>query len=458
MTPEPSRPIRIAAHDTPGLATLAAAAEAHVQAGRLDEAHAAYQAALAIAPGNTALLHNLGAIAAMRGHHRDAVALFDSVIALEPRSAAAHYNRALALLCLGQRRAAIEGLSRVCVLQPERYEAHRALGFLWLAEGNRGRALDHFARTYELRRGEDRSNLAGKSLTHATRDKLLHDAEQFHFLAKHARNGERFTGLARTYEDVARDFPEQLTVLSERLIGRLGDDYNCPINLRAAPEVAGRAVGERCDLGVLVHGFRASDAGAIYFDNLLTPEALKRLRSFLLESTIWHDFSHIGDFVASYLEDGLACPLILQIADEIRSTFAGLLTDHPLTQAWAFKGLKPSSAIDVHADDGAISVNFWVTPADANRKPDTGGLVVSLVPPPEDWQMHDYEADQDRIVAFLGQYPHERLRVPYRDNRAVLFNSRLFHWSDRPEFTPGYENHRINLTFLYGRQDAFPGA
>jgi tetratricopeptide (TPR) repeat protein len=457
MTPEPSRTIPIAAHATPDLATLAATAEAHIQAGRLDEAQTTYQAALAIAPANTALLHNLGAIAAMRGHYREAVALFDSVIALEPRSAAAHYNRALALLSLGQRRTAIEGLSRVCVLQPERYEAHRALGFLWLAEGNRGRALDHFARTYELRRGEDRSNLAGKSLTHATRDKLLHDAEQFHFLAKDARNGQRFTLLARTYEDVGRDFPQELTRLSERQISRLGDDYNCPINLRAAPEVAGRAVSERCDLGVLVHRFRASDAGAIYFDNLLTPEALKRLRSYLLESTIWHDFSHIGGFVASYLEDGLACPLILQIADEIRGTFAGLLTDHPLTQAWAFKGLKPSSAIDVHADDGAISVNFWVTPAEANRKPDAGGLVVSLVPPPEDWQMRDYEADQDRIVAFLGQHPHGRLKVPYRDNRTVLFNSRLFHWSDSPEFTSGYENHRINLTFLYGRQRAFPG-
>ncbi len=99
----------------------------------------------------------------------------------------------------------------------------------------------------------------------------------------------------------------------------------------------------------------------------------KRLKAFLLESTIWHDFSHIGGFVASYLEDGLACPLILQIADEIRGAFAALLAGHPLTQAWAFKGLKPSSTIDVHADDGAISVNFWITPSAANLKPERGG-------------------------------------------------------------------------------------
>ena len=433
------------------LAALGTTAQAHVAVGRLADAQAAYRAALAIAPGNASVMHNLGAIAAMRGEYRDAIALFDGAIGREPRAVPAHYNRALALLSLGQRRAAIEGLSRVCTLMPDHYDAHRTLGFLWLAESNRGRALDHFARTYELRRGDDRSNLAGKSLTHATRDKLHHDAAQFHFLAEYARNGQCFTALALTYEDIAREFPETLEKLSDRQFGRLGDDYNCPINLRAAPEVSGRAVSERGDLGALLHGFRAGEAGAVYCDDLLTPEALGRLRAFLLESTIWHDFSHIGGFVASYLEDGLACPLILQIADEIRGTFAELLRDHPLSQAWAFKGLKSASAVDVHADDGAISVNFWVTPNEANLKPDRGGLVVSLAPPPADWQMNDYDADQNRIVAFLEQYPHDRLKVSYRDNRAVLFELRLFHWSDAPEFAPGYQNHRINLTFLYGR-------
>ena len=441
----------------PDVAALAASAEAHVQAGRLVEAQAAYQAALALAPDNLGVTHNLGAIAAMCGDCHDAITRFDAVIAREPRSVAAQYNRALALLSLGQRRDAIEGFSRVCALQPEHYEAHRAVGFLWLAEGDRGRALDHFARTYELRRGDDRSNLAGKSLTHATRDKLLYDAEQFHFLAKRARNGQSFIARARTYEDVARDFPEGLEELSEQQIGRLGDDYNGPINLRAAAEVAGRAVSERHDRGDILHGFRTSaSGGAVFFDELLTPEALERLQSFLLESTIWHDFSHIGGFVASYLEDGLACPLILQIADEIRSTFPEVLGDHPLSQAWAFKGLKPASAIEVHADDGVVSVNFWVTPAKANLEPDSGGMVVSLIPPPKDWAMSDYAEDRERIGAFLAHTPHDRLNVPYQENRAVLFRSRLFHWSDAPDFAAEYENHRINLTFLYGRHSRTP--
>ncbi len=436
------------------LNNLLTAAAAHYQAGRLGDAEAAYQSALALAAADPAITHNLGVIVAAQGKPQAAIALFDDLINRRPRYVSAHYNRALALLALGRSKPAIGGFSRTCALQPEHYGAHRALGFLWLAEGDRGRALDHFARTYELRRGEDRSDLAAKSLTHTTRAKLLHDAEQFHFLAKRTRDAQRFTSLARAYEATAQDVSEQMEKLSDRQIERLGGDYNTPINIRGAPEVAGRAVSERSDLGVLMHGFRESRAGAIYFDDLLTPQALQRLKSYLLESTIWHDFSHIGGFVASYLEDGLACPLILQIADEIRSTFRDVLGEHPLTQAWAFKGLQTASAIDVHADDAAISVNFWVTPTEANLRPGQGGLVVGLVPPAEDWQMKGYDSDQKRIVAFLEHNAQDRLRIPYRENRAALFELRLFHWSDAPEFAVGYENNRINLTLLYGRNSA----
>ena len=112
-----------------------------------------------------------------------------------------------------------------------------------------------------------------------------------------------------------------MTALSDAQIDVLGDDYNTPIHLRAAPEVAGSAVNERADRDALTAQF--DEQGAVFVDDLLTPQALNSLRRFLLESTIWHDFSHIEGFVASYLEDGLACPLLLQIADELRGAFPG---------------------------------------------------------------------------------------------------------------------------------------
>jgi tetratricopeptide (TPR) repeat protein len=426
---------------------LVAEAAALFQAGRLPEAETAYRAALAIAPGHTALTHNLGAVIAGQGDQQSALGLFDTVIAAEPGFVSAHYNRARALQALGRLSEAIQGLSRVCALEPEHYDAHRALGFLWLAQGDRGRALDHFARTYELRRGDDRTGIALKSLTTTTGHKLRHDAEQFLYLSTRRRERQRFELLARNYRAVSEDLPEGVVTLSEEQFDTLGEDYNTAIHIRSAPERPERAVSERPDRDDLIRQFNAG--GAVAFDDLLTPAALLGLQQYLLESTIWHDFSHIDGFVASYLEDGLACPLVLQIADELRTAFPAVLGEYPLCQAWAFKGLRATATVDAHADDAALSVNFWVTPTQANLNPGRGGLVICRAPAPTGWQMNDYDSDRERIVTFLEQNAQSNLIIPYRENRAALFRSRLFHHSDSPKFDASYENHRINLTLLY---------
>jgi tetratricopeptide (TPR) repeat protein len=427
---------------------LAAEAVTHLEAGRPGEAERTCRAALALIPHDPAITHNLGVAIAAQGRHRDALGCFDTAIKADAGYVSAHYNRAVALLKLGETQEAIGAFSRTASLEPQHYEAHRALGFLWLSQGQRGRALDHLARTNELRRGDDRTTIALKSLMTTTRHKLEHDAEQFIHLSQRTRDRRRFELLARSYRAVAKEIPEGLIALSEAQIDTLGQGYNTAIHLRAAPEVADFAVNERTDLAAQTAQFEVQ--GATIVDDLLAPQALDALRRFLLESTVWHDFSHIDGFVASYLEDGLACPLLLQIADELRRAFPDILGKHPLSQAWAFKGLKPQSAVDAHADDAAVSVNFWVTPSEANLNPGHGGLVVCRAPPPDDWEVRDYEADQPRIVTFLEQKAEDNLIVSYRQNRAILFRSRLFHHSDRPKFAPGYENHRINLTLLYG--------
>jgi tetratricopeptide (TPR) repeat protein len=435
---------------SPTVRDLMAAAQALYAAGRLAEAEAAYRAALSQAPGHAVVMHNLGAVVAAHGRHQEAIKHFEDAIAAEPRYAAAHYSLALTLLALGRTADAIQSLSRTCGLEPQHYAAHRALGFLWLAQGNRGRSLDHFARTYELRRGVDHEAIAAQSLTSATRLKLEHDARQFRYLAGRHRNSRYFETLARNYEQVAKELSDDVAPLNPRQTELLGEGYNTAIHIRDAAEIADGAVSPRPDRDAIVRQFTAT--GAAWFDDLLTPAALASLRRFLLESTIWHDFSHIDGFVASYLEDGLASPLLLQIADAIRAAFPELLGPHPLSQAWAFKGIRPQAAVDAHADDAAVSINFWVTRDEANLRPGAGGLTICTVPPPADWVMTDYEGDQERIVTFLEQNARQCLRVPYRENRAALFRSRLFHLSDAPEFAPAYEDHRINITLLFGHQ------
>jgi tetratricopeptide (TPR) repeat protein len=439
------------------LNAVVAEALAHHRRGEAQAAEACYREALSLAPQHALIKHNLAVLMASQGQIEAALVSFDEVIAAEPGYAAAHYNRAVALKAAGRSHEAILGFAQACRLEAGHYDAHRALGFLRLAAGERGRALDHFARTYELRRGEDRSGVAAKSLEFATRGKLQHDCEQFRFLSARLRNGERFEALARAYAEVAKDFPEEVTRLSDGQLQLLGGDYNTALHIRSTPEIAPRAVGARTDGESIAAKLADPHGGVGVCDDLLMPAALQALRRHLLESTIWHDFSHIGRFVASYLEDGLACPLLLQIADELRSVFPALLKDHPLTQAWAFKALESGAVIEAHADDAAVTVNLWLTPTVANLDPAKGGLTVCPVSPPAGWELSGYDHDRERAVIFLKQHRSELIKVTYRENRAVVFRSKLLHLSDSPRFDIGYENQRVNLTFLFGRPNAALG-
>ncbi len=440
---------------TSGIDARIAKAVQHHRDGRIADAEAGYRAILTARPDYAPVRHNLGVLLAEAGRAAEAIAQFDRVIATDPGYAAAHFNRANALRLTGDAATAIDGYRRTVALEPDHYAAHRALAFLWLSTGRRDRALDHFARTMELRRGEDRTGIADDSLTCATRAKLRHDAEQFRYIATLGRNSARYEMLSRTYQTAARGIGDSVgdheaVALTRMQSDLLGDSYNTPFHVIDAPERPSGAVNASLDRDAITAAFRAQAPGIAWVDDLLTQDALARLRRFLLESTIWFDFSHIGGFLASYLEDGLACPLMLQIADEVRTAFPGIVGDRPLSQGWAFKGVAGDLPIDLHADDAAVSLNFWVTPDAANRDITRSGLVLYRTVPPADWKIADYDQDRSRIAAFVADHEADRVVVPYRENRAVLFDSRLFHGSDSPDFLPGYENHRINITLLYG--------
>ena len=80
------------------------------EAGRLDEADAAYRLALAEEPTHPAIRHNLGLLAVSRGDRRAAIGWFDEAIASRPGYLTAHLSRASALQELGMIDAALAGL------------------------------------------------------------------------------------------------------------------------------------------------------------------------------------------------------------------------------------------------------------------------------------------------------------------------------------------------------------
>jgi len=142
---------------------------------------------------------------------------------------------------------------------------------------------------------------------------------------------------------------------------------------------------------------------------------------------------------------------------------------HPLKFMWAYKyesdvlanddggdndnstRVEESTGVLTHADDAAVNVNIWITPDEANLDPDSGGLVVFKTKPPEDWSFREYNAQAEYVEEhLLKPSGFANVTVPYKQNRAVIFDSLLFHRTDQHRFKPGYENRRINLTILYG--------
>lgn len=194
--------------------------------------------------------------------------------------------------------------------------------------------------------------------------------------------------------------------------------------------------------------------GIIVVDDLLSPEAVSALQRILWESTVWYQTKlprKFGGYVGAYIDDGLHDRLLLQLATELADRIPRILTGHPLKYLWAYKYDSDYTGINLHADQAAVNVNIWLTPDSANLDPNSGGLVVFTAKPPADWDFGQYNTDTDFVrEQLLRPTNFANLTVPYRCNRAVIFDSALFHQTDEFKFRKGYTNRRINLTLLFG--------
>ena len=190
-------------------------------------------------------------------------------------------------------------------------------------------------------------------------------------------------------------------------------------------------------------------------DDFLTPEALAGLRRFCRDSTIFFGADPAG-FVSAYLADGFNCSLMYQIAEELKACFKRVLGSHHPSNMWAYRHVAESGGVTAHTDLAAVTFNFWITPEAANLDPESGGLIVYRKEEPFDWDWMEINKKknapevQERIRRHLESA--ERITIPYRGNRAVMFHSNLFHESDRIRFRDRFEDRRVNVSLLFGRR------
>jgi hypothetical protein len=291
-----------------------------------------------------------------------------------------------------------------------------------------------------------------------TAPKLRHDAQQLQYLYRRQLIDPELAGVSALYERWA----ERLDALGEHTrlplegaaLSELGSTFNRIVFLRETPRVR-RALG-RWDRARAEAEY-AVPPGVAVVDDFLSAEALENLRAFCLESTIWSSTRHSHGRLGSQFHNGFACPLLMQVATELREALPNVIRDlYPFRHVWGYKTpstLPPDATI--HADFAAVNVNFWLTPNEANLDPQTGGLVIYGIEAPADWTFDMYNGrDPDLIRPFLSHHRHSALYIPYRQNRAIIFNSDLFHGTAEARFKPGYENSRINVTMLYGPRAA----
>ncbi len=142
MTMRPGRPGPPAG----GPAALLNAAIAYHQAGRLDEADAAYRRVLAAMPKHFDAMHLLGVVALQTGRLDEAKALISGALAVNPKFAAAHNNLGNVHLRQGHLDAAQASFEHAVKLQPGFADAHYNLGNQLRRQGRLQDAATHFRR------------------------------------------------------------------------------------------------------------------------------------------------------------------------------------------------------------------------------------------------------------------------------------------------------------------------
>jgi hypothetical protein len=199
---------------------------------------------------------------------------------------------------------------------------------------------------------------------------------------------------------------------------------------------------ERLDLKVLNQNLNFNkiseefiNNGFCVIDNFLDPIYCERLRKFMLTINFRNDiYNSYASVNFSKNKDNMWFRLLTNISDEIKENFK-FLDKLNYSRGWSFihENLQNKS-VGKHSDPGAlITFNIWCTPEECILKDseEYNGIVIYNT-----YNIKEVEKVKKNIVR-------------YKFNRVTIFDSKKIHESLLSNFKPGYENRKINYTFLY---------
>ncbi|MGH8673888.1 MAG: tetratricopeptide repeat protein [Burkholderiales bacterium] len=441
-----------------------ARAKAAEQAGEPRDAISAYRKALAAGAAPEEVHLKLGVLHAELSEHATAVAELKKVIAAAPGNVDALCMLGMVMSDLRRHDDAAALFERALAIREEFPEAHFNLGLAHFERTDLIGAARSFARCAAIKRGapwnaarrEDPSRepspaFAAKDMA-VNSVKLRHDCEQLEYLLGLGKLPDEYHAVLHDYQallgeigtvDVETVVPFDMA--RHPLVART---YKRPLHISEVSPLAEPLINPSLDFAAIEKNYLLAEPNLIAVDGLLTPSALQALRRFCLESTFWNNVK--PGYLGAYFSDGFCSELLLQLAWELRKAFPVIFKGLPLQMMWGYKCDATLPGLGVHADAAAVNVNFWITDDAANLDPQHGGLLVYPQDAPANWGFAKYNHDPATILRYLESTGGKPLPVPYRANRAVIFDSDLFHASDRPHFREGYLNRRTNITLLYG--------
>lgn len=444
-----------AARQSPSYAeALSNLGNVRLEQGKPEEAAIAYRKALEANPSYVEAHNNLGVALKELGKLDEAAASYRLALGLKPDHQEALCNLGVALMEQGKLEEAIAAYQKVLGLSPDHVKAQTNLGFANLWQGNPEEALRWFRRAADVRQNHGKP--VAPAIVH--RSRIKHEVEQLERLLALGLIPVASVSCVNEWkrlQQLACELPaDQPSIpVPKEALAEIAPSFNRILHYADCPALPGGALNPALDVAAIEARYEETKPGIVAIDELLTGEALESLRRFCLDSTIWKK-EYANGYLGAFIGEGFSCPLFLQLAEELRLRFPGIFKQHRLMQAWSFKCDSEMKALNLHADAAAVNVNFWITPDQANLDPDHGGLIVWDKEAPKEWNFKAYNssAHEPKVREFLRESGAKAVTVPYRQNRALIFNSDLFHESDTMRFKDDYESRRINITLLYGRR------
>ena len=385
---------------------------------------------------------------------QDAQNYYHKVLEINPNNVDALNNLGVIFKKLGENQKAKECYEKAIAINPNYINAYENLSTLYIIK------------TDDL---EKSINLSYKTL------KLFHNNSKFInecvplFRLKHDVQQAQYLTLKDYKLEGIDDFKKIGNEILDRAENKLEKNYNkkillTPVEIDALlpfyksdyvykPKViSGSCINPNKNWLDVEDEYLNSANQIMYIDDFLSDEALIELREFCLVSKIWGKEYH-NKYLGAFSNNGFISPVHLQIAMDLQQKLPKLFGPHKLGKFWGFKyDSRLGKGINIHADFAIHNLNFWITPDEFNNNKNTGGLKVYDSPAPDNWTFRDYNDNPNKIHKFLKESNTNCTIVPYKFNRAVLFNSAYFHETDEIDFKNEYEGRRINNTYLFGKR------